>query len=438
MTSPDHQIADERTPSIDEFEDLFVNNPELDKLRGRLNRFNPIRTMGMERMEIRHTAILRWLFDPQETHGLGDGFLRGFLAEALRGRAEFGSPTALDIIRADLSDVEVRREWRGIDLLILSPSNGWVFVLENKFDSGQHSDQLRRYLDLAGNVLGSRDEKLVAVGIFLTLHDEEPEDDRYAPIQYDIVCECVSSLLEARAHPLSPEVEIFVRHYLEVIMEATGMSEAQGELEKLAKQLYRDHRKVIDFVVEHGSTTEFAIAAESVFGESLEYLTETKVNKQRFAFDEMGNDYVSFLPWEWYEAFGEEECEWEGCNDWWAGYPLAARVSLLKAQSGSGGRVALYAEVGPLADHDLRAEIINALIDVSKKKGLSRIRFQAGAADEGRRYSRFLRKNFVDIDDVQDPEKIAAAIKKLLKEFKPEFEAVGSVLPKFQEHGAIG
>ena len=67
-------------PTLDDLEKLFVNNSDLDAIRSHLSRFNPIKTMGMERMEIRHSAILGWLLSPQETHGLGDTFLKAFLS----------------------------------------------------------------------------------------------------------------------------------------------------------------------------------------------------------------------------------------------------------------------------------------------------------------------------------------------------------------------
>ena len=55
----------QKSPDLDDLESLFVNNPDLDEIRAHLSKFNPIKVMGMERMEIRHSAILAWLLDPQ-------------------------------------------------------------------------------------------------------------------------------------------------------------------------------------------------------------------------------------------------------------------------------------------------------------------------------------------------------------------------------------
>ena len=119
-----HDTSDQDVPTLGEMEKLFVNNPDLEEIGAYLGRFNPIKTMGMEQMEIRHSAILAWLLNPQETHGLRDTFLKGFLSAALREH-DAPCPSALDVSQADMTDAEVRREWRNIDLLLLSPRNGW-------------------------------------------------------------------------------------------------------------------------------------------------------------------------------------------------------------------------------------------------------------------------------------------------------------------------
>jgi hypothetical protein len=135
------------TPAQNDFEDLSVNNQYMSKVEAYLNRFNPITMMRMERMEIRHSAILAWLLDPRETHGLQDKFLRTFLCEAMRGQGHMDSPTALEISQADLRDADVRREWQSIDIFILLPRLNWVFIIEKKFQSNQNEGQLAKYAD---------------------------------------------------------------------------------------------------------------------------------------------------------------------------------------------------------------------------------------------------------------------------------------------------
>lgn len=422
-------------PSLDDLESLFVNNADLDTIRAHLNRFNPIKTMGMERMEIRHSAILGWLLDPQETHGLGDTFLKAFLSQALRGHQSSMKPTALDVSQADMTDAEIRREWRNIDLLVLSPRNGWIFIIENKFDSSQHGGQLVRYWEVVESAFMDGETYHSVRGIFLTLWEEEAEDDTYAPIEYSVICQLLEQIAFSGRLPLTPEVKIFLRHYLDVILEAAGMSEDQEKMEKMARQLYRDHRRALDFIIEHGRSTDFLLACEDIFGADLNYPDTISVGQQKFVFMEAYSEAYSFLPEAWFEALGGEDFYWHGCESWWAGFPVIMWLQLTSDGEGGGGQVRLYAEVGPLSDHDFRRDLIEAIKEVAVSQKLSKIGFQRGATDEGKRYSKFFKKNFFVVEDVHDHDQISNAIKKALRSFEGEIEAVSKILPQFLVNG---
>lgn len=427
--------SSDSVPSAEEFEALFVNNEQLAKIEGHLSRFNPIRVMRMERMEIRHSAILAWLLDPTESHGLDDRFLKAFLGEALTGQRHLGEPTALDIARADLRDAIVRREWQNIDIFLHSARNRWGFVVENKYDSRQHEGQLSKYLERVQAGLGSEADTLIVRGVFLTLQDEEPADPRYAPVNYESICRLLPRLIQQGAHLLSAEVQTFLRHYIEILEEEVGMSAEQSEMEKLAKQLYRDHKKVLEFVMEHGSQSDFFVAAESLIGADLEFLDAFKVDGQRFWLNQADDRFVSFLPDAWYQGFGKNQFAWKGCEDWWAGYPLIAWLQLRTDADGKSGQLTIYGEVGPLSEHEFRKDLIGAIQAAGKELGTPRIKFQSGAASEGKRYSKFLKDNSYNVRDVQDADEIAAAMRALLKRFKAEFEAVGGVLSDFKRYG---
>lgn len=426
-------MSDDRKPSQDELERLFVNNADLDWLSAGLNRFNPIRTMGMQHMEIRHSAILGWLLDPQETHGLGDDFLRAFLSAAFHESGVEGEPTALTISQADLGDAEIRREWRHIDLLAISPSNKWVFVIENKFNSTQHGDQLRVYRERAGETF----KKMKVRGVFLTLNEELPEDAQYATIGYDQVCELLSRFITGRSRPLAADVETFLKHYLRVLEEATDMSNEQKELEGLAKSLYRDHRKVIDFIVSHGTTTDFAIAIENVFGADFETKEEAEVKGREYWFGSLKGNQLSFLPSQWCENMNWETHHWDGCDDYWMGGPLAMWLELRSNNEGASGRLHLIAELGPLADLEARRSFVDEISGLARDDKKLKIKFRKDAAAEGRRYSRFFDRGSVNVNDVQDSENIAGAIVELLKKFEAEMTAVEKILPNLIQYSYV-
>lgn len=415
-------------PTHNEMEALFVNNIKLDKISSRLNRFNPIKVMKMEQMEIRHSAILAWLLNPKETHGLEDKFLKSFLAESLRGESSRGQPTALDIARSEMQNVEIRCEWENIDILIIYPDNQWIFIIENKYKSKQHTNQLTRYKEKVRKIFP--DIKNIHC-IFLTLRDEEPEDADYLPIKYEVICDLLSVLIQKHANQLALEIKTFLHHYLETIEEATGMSKELGDMERLAKELYREHKKVLDFVIEHGSSSEFAIAAEMLFGENTSQFGVVEIDAQSFIFSGLNNNTVSFLPESWYKVLGDST--WDGCENWWAELPLICWLRLLVGSEDGKGTIRLYAEVGPISDHATRTKLIQSIDQEARKSGKIRIAFQKGAADEGRRYSRFFRKSSAVVNDTQDAEKLAETMKRLLADFRQEFDIVTSALYNFRE-----
>lgn len=423
-------------PSQDELEAFFVNNTAFAQIEAYLDRFNPIQVMGMARMEIRHSAILAWLLDPQESHGLDDHFLKAFLCEALRGNSNLGTPTALDVTQADLRDAEIRREWMNMDIFILSTSNQWAFVIENKFDSRQHEGQLAGYISKVKSVFEQDLGTLAVRGIFLALHDEEPHDSSYAPIRYEAIVDILPRLIATKVNSVQAEVGVFLHHYIDTLKDATGMSDERNDMERLARDLYRNHRRVLDFVVEHGARSDFALAAESLFGDVAKHTNgSVVVAGQSISRSDISKNYVSFVPDSWYAALGGGSYSWPGCEKWWMGLPLIAWLECYGSPDSSAGSVKLVMEVGPLSSHEFRRELIQQLQNEAETQDLTRIKFQKSAADEGKKYSRFLAKNSVSLRDMQNVDEIEEAMRKLMERFKPEFEMVAQVLPRFRDSG---
>jgi hypothetical protein len=234
---------------------------------------------------------------------------------------------------------------------------------------------------------------------------------------------------------LGQSVQHFLEHYLEVIGVMTDKNDEQTKLEETAKRLYREHKKVLDFIMEHGAGSDFSIAAEDVFGAGLKYLDPIEIDGANFRFNHIDQKMVSFLPESWYNAFGQDGYSWLGCENWWAEYPLICWFQLWPRQDGKSGQLALYGEVGPLTEYAFRSDLIHAITDAGEALSKNRIKFQKAAAEEGKRYSKFFKQNFIDIEDVQDAEEIAAAMKKLLKRFRPEIDGIGQALPRFVEYG---
>lgn len=224
-------------------EAFVVNNDDLREIEARLDPFNLFEAIGVTRHELRHSQFLAYLLNPNENHGLADHFTRTFLQSAFRDSAPPGlSPLELDLV--DLDDVEIRREWRNIDILILDRRNRRAIIIENKIGSSEHSGQLSRYWT---TVADSFPEYRIA-GIYLTPDRLHAQDDRYVPVSYQTVAEVLDAVVQRSHSLMGQEVATTVRHYVQMLRRHVV---TDSELADLCRRIYARHRKAIDLIIEH-------------------------------------------------------------------------------------------------------------------------------------------------------------------------------------------
>ena len=235
-----------KTEAIEALKYFIDDNEDLESLETRLDRFNIFESLGLVRQEIRHSAFLRWLLDPTETHGLGDYWLRQFLKKVIKNGEEIlGNTFSLfDLDGWDLTQAEVRREWRNIDILILDKNNQFVCVIENKVDSGESGDQLKRYLQLVEQEFAQYKKAFV----FLTKFGNSPSEDSYIPFTYKDLVFVIENALVRRESQLNYEIKLFVQHYLDMVRRHIV---EDSDLQELCRKLYKNHHRAIDLIFEH-------------------------------------------------------------------------------------------------------------------------------------------------------------------------------------------
>ena len=168
--------------------DKLLKDLDFDKLELGLKNPNIFEILRISKKEIRHSNFLSWLLDPNESHKLGDVFLKRFLREV--ASSERFNLDQADIEGMDFSNAEIRREWRHIDILIVLSET--VVCVENKVLSKEHSDQLKRYKEVVEKEFPKHNK----VFVFLTPEGEEAENesDSYEPT-LGIVDEITAGLL---------------------------------------------------------------------------------------------------------------------------------------------------------------------------------------------------------------------------------------------------
>lgn len=235
---------------LDALNELIVNCPDFDRIEALLGGFNIFQVLKFEHGEIRHSNVLAWILDPAESHGLDATFLKKWLMRVIHEASDQAeSPiAAVDIDGWRLLDVEVRREWQNIDLLlILNFADGcqWTVAIENKINSTQHSNQLARYRAIVESTFPDAAKRLY---IFLTKSNEQPEDEHYLPASHTQVHQTLRECLQSRAHAIGPEPKVLLENYLR-LLEEKFMDES--EIARTAMRIYQQHRRALDVIFEH-------------------------------------------------------------------------------------------------------------------------------------------------------------------------------------------
>jgi hypothetical protein len=222
-----------------------IADPDFERLELTMREPNIFRALAIERHEIRHSNFFAYLLDPRENHGLGDILLRKFLRDIFAdGRAQ--DRTLFDADLMDCRQVDVRREWRNIDLLIDLPED--VIAIENKVDSSEHTQQLKRYRAIINAEFAPKRKHLV----YLTLDGAGAagaEDQAvYINYSYSQIADMLQNVLDLYRESISDKTAFYLDDYLTTIKRELLMND---KLNELATKVYKAHKAAFDFVFEN-------------------------------------------------------------------------------------------------------------------------------------------------------------------------------------------
>jgi PD-(D/E)XK nuclease superfamily len=235
-------------------EAFSVDNPDLEGLKALMGRFNIFEAIGVVRQELRHSDFLAFLLNPQENHDLSDIFVKRLLQRVLISSDRSSTPpvSPMDLDAWNLEQMAVLREWQHIDILLLDEPNRLAVIIENKIGTGEHSDQLRRYYQAVNqHYPGYR-----ALGLYLAPSGEVPSHDAYLPVGYGLICDVIDGLAEGRASIVSPELKVLLIHYTEMLRRHIV---GDSKIARLCRQIYQEHQRAIDLIVEHRFSTQESI-----------------------------------------------------------------------------------------------------------------------------------------------------------------------------------
>ncbi len=233
-------------------EQFVVNNADLERLESLLKQFNIFEAVGMVRQEIRHSHFLAFLLNPNASHNLRDIFLKTFLKQLLL-EADNATVSPIEIDVATLTDTKVRREWKNIDILLVSPGSQIVCTIENKVDSGEHSNQLQRYRQIVQQEFPNYRQ----IFVFLTPQGIVPygevDQEHWSVYSYRKVADLIGEVCDRYRSTLNDEVCTLMQHYSTLINRHLMQD---SEIAKLCRQIYLSHKEALDLIYEHRPSLE--------------------------------------------------------------------------------------------------------------------------------------------------------------------------------------
>ena len=263
----------------------------LNKLNKWKTDFNLFDVLKITNMEIRHSNILSWLFDPNESHQIGDGFIKEFIARIV-AKSNNANSNDFDFLLQDFYSYQVYRESNHMDIVLASRDEKTAIIIENKIWSGESSHQLKDYLNKSK--VEYPNYKLLYV--FLTPDGHDASDtENWISFSYE---EVIDSLEVAMVGLTLPnDVELLINNYITTIRRNI-MKEKDEELIRICNEIYNKHRAALRLIFENVSINN-SVESEIICNTLKELNDDNQIiylgNNSWSFFTQAMNDYLPEL-----------------------------------------------------------------------------------------------------------------------------------------------
>lgn len=240
--------------------------------------FNLFSILSIERYELKHSALIANLLDPEGSHGCGDAFLRAFFEIALKGTAyPFESSTPPQSYTEHYTGPIAGDTGGRIDILVESKSKSshYGLIIENKIYAGDQDKQLTRYDNYGKTTFGADGYLLV----YLTLYGcdaskestatKSAEEVGYLRLSY---AEDILRWLEqcVRLADNKPLVRESLNQYIRTIKQLTYQDMNQENIQKII-DLAVDHPEVVATLSSKRDAIAQGIREKYIFAELKKY-----------------------------------------------------------------------------------------------------------------------------------------------------------------------
>jgi len=266
-------------------EEFMMNIDELDKLSKWKNEVNYFEITGMVSKEIKHSNFLAWLFNANANHNLGDRFIRKFIQKVIKANKE-SRDVSSSIVKISLLDYDtftVRREWKNIDLFMVSDENKFTITIENKIYSTERQSQT---FDYRGKIEPLYPD-YTNLYIYLTREGEEAQDsEHWCNASYYMVIEAIDEILKEN-DSISNEVKLLLNNYVSMLRRDVLMDK---EIEKICSDIYKKYKGALDLIYEYRPDET------AVISEYIKDFIESNAEKYNLIFDRENSSksYIRF------------------------------------------------------------------------------------------------------------------------------------------------
>ena len=268
-------MAADNISALENFENDM--NIITEKLNPYLDQVNIFSVLGLTNTEIRHSNMLAWLFDSKANHGLGNNFIKNFLEPKLKKEDKNKD-------KLSLYDFRVYRELEHIDLLLVSETEKFVIVIENKIWTKNHDNQLTRYSKFTEKY---KNKDFSIYPFYLTPDGETPINEEgdiseWQPLSYkNIMDTLVSTKSTAK---LKPESKLLINNYIDILRRDI-MKDGNDKLIKICNDIYAQYKTVIDLINKYKTSNLVTVIKSVLF----HYKDQNKIK-----FDNINNCKTTF------------------------------------------------------------------------------------------------------------------------------------------------
>lgn len=258
----------------------LLSDQEFEMLNLSLKEPNIFHILEDTKKELKHSNFLSYLLNPNENHGLYEIFLQGFIREIFSDYVEKGvKVSVLDMVDLNYNEVQVLREWKNIDILVVMKSD--VFCIENKINITDHSEQLEKYRNIIDSSYPIHRKHYVYLTPFGETPTQKDEEKYYHCLSYQIIVDLLGSIVSVYKSRLSDSILLYLNDYITTLKRNILMND---ELNEKAARLYAKYADAIEFIY----------SAKPDVSETLYPFFENAIKKAGFVICSKNKGYVRF------------------------------------------------------------------------------------------------------------------------------------------------